>query len=182
MKSMPPESEDAILEGLPPNTHWYVYEGRSEFLAIMLREHDLWLRGETAEFVVFTHLDDDTFQRDFIESSEKLMNNSWKSYCAVSQSLHARMKSKTHEEMVFAFHDLCRDKLIPMCLGHALHRLGTVRGGPEQRRPTTASTRDAFLLDARTSGPRLRLRWDSQSQTLSCDMISAGGCPSPAAR
>lgn len=121
---MPPDA--AVLQGLAPTTHQYTYRGQNEYRDILLHEHDLWQRGETTtEFVIFTHLDQQTFQRDFLlEPCDKLIANSWKSHCPISQCLQARLKSSTHGEMVFAFHDLCRDKLVPMGLQHALHRPG----------------------------------------------------------
>ncbi|CAG8903482.1 unnamed protein product [Penicillium egyptiacum] len=134
---MPPGTSllggDDILEGLPPSTHRYQYECEQQFLDVMFREHDLWSRGETNEFVVFINLDERTFHRGFLESSEKLINNSWQSYSSLSQCLHARMKTGTHEELHFAFYDLLREKLVPMGLGHSLHRQGgrTTSGGPK---------------------------------------------------
>jgi hypothetical protein len=130
-------SANSILEGLPPTTHTYPYTGPEEFLDTLTEEYGLWQSNTSnSEYVVFTNVNEKTFNQDFVNSDDNLLA-SWDSYCASSQVLVAKMHSKTHEDAVFNLTILTADKLGPMGLKHALQRTGRhgIREGDRAKEP-----------------------------------------------
>lgn len=129
--------DDSILDGLPTTVPKHQYKGIQQCLDIISLEDHL-LKGDPtrkgAGYVIFTNINVQTFLCDFVQSDEKLLTGSWKSFDPNTGVIIIRMEAGTHAAMSRHFADCISEKVRDMGLRRALIMTGgmTIEGQKAQ--------------------------------------------------
>lgn len=103
-----------ILESLPSTTHIYQYQGMQQFLDTCSLEYDRLdhdKTGEASDLVVFTNIDQSTFLKDFVYSSESVAIKSWTTYCSSKEIIVVKMATVEHSDTIHMFGKLLMDAI-----------------------------------------------------------------------
>lgn len=137
-----------FLDGLPPSTNRYTYEGKEKFDQIYKIEFNRLQRAlsrlqsksidhnshELSEYFVIA-IDPFSFKQDFLLCEA---NSVHLSYYAAQQTLILRMTTTEHSQVIMSLHDEIMAILLPIRLDRALHssldRALHSRGNPQRRK------------------------------------------------
>lgn len=100
--------EGSDLDGLLPTTPVYRWQGRQQFIKTVAREYDRLESDPTSqasERVAFTDLNEGEFTRHFVDTYDRNMIKSWKSYTPSQQLLLVKMSLPAHAIALVKFHD-----------------------------------------------------------------------------
>lgn len=87
--------DSSILDHLPPHTNIYVYQSLDQFTSLLRAETERLQqdRDSRSQFLVFTHVPNDTFERDLREPEIDIPRFTLEAYSAQDNLLIVKMKS-----------------------------------------------------------------------------------------
>ncbi|KAJ5806804.1 hypothetical protein N7474_010396 [Penicillium riverlandense] len=166
--------DNGYLDLGPPLTI-YLYNGIPQFWRIWETEMHQYNAGyQDTEWVLFTHVDEETFLRDFFNSPSKTITRSWNAYDKNQRLLLTRMPFTTpHEAAGRTFEYSLLKALQPMGLDTKLSTTGCATrygkdGGkqpdgqyqPKRRPPGRTADWPALVLEVALSEPQSKLESD----------------------
>lgn len=126
-----------------------------------------------SEWILFTGIDEETFTRDFLKTTEEPSDLNWTSFDSSVNLLLARILLRPHVVATQTFHQLLLDALRPMGLDGALQVLpqitdqtpiGAKQGdgewAPRRVLPGRSKHRPSVVLEVALSQPRSKLASD----------------------
>lgn len=108
----------SILNHLPPPTKFYVYQSLDQFKSVLSTEAERPQDRESrSQFLVFTHVPENTFERDLREPARDIPRYILEAYTKQDNLLIVKMPSGPHENAHGAIQTVINGKLHDM--GHA---------------------------------------------------------------
>lgn len=120
-------SSGGFLGDLGPPIRRYLYKGIKQFLDILKVElHRQQEDLDVSEWVLFTNVTRQAFDRDFLNSDDKIIERCWNSYDSTQNLLLVKMPvSRPHEIASRLFERLLFESLEPMGLTRCLRSFGS---------------------------------------------------------
>lgn len=152
-------SSSSFLGDLGPPIRRLPYKGTKQFLETVKMELNRQQEGfEASEWVLFTEVNKQAFNRDFLNSDDTILLRCWNFYGSSQHLLLVRMPvSRTHEIAARVFDRLLFDCLKPMDLDHSLQSFGSATCEAENG---SVKQPDCQFLPARLPQARTK-KWPS---------------------